>query len=117
MAVTTLPTPTARRAAPAGEYSALETALRQAVRGEVRYQVTRMEEHPTRGRARWFGEPVSSDDLDGLRRVRDAVPADVAAGEYGYDLPYFGRMIPPSTARRPISPAAAASPNGSAWQR
>ncbi|RKS06603.1 L-alanine-DL-glutamate epimerase-like enolase superfamily enzyme [Nocardiopsis sp. Huas11] len=41
---------------------------------------------------RWLEEPVSSDDLDGLRRVRDAVPADVAAGEYGFDLPYFQRM-------------------------
>ena len=40
----------------------------------------------------WFEEPVSSDDLDGLREVRDAVPADVAAGEYGYDLPYFERL-------------------------
>ena len=43
---------------------------------------------------RWYEEPVSSDDLDGLRRVRDAVTADVAAGEYGYDLPYFGRLAP-----------------------
>ena len=42
---------------------------------------------------RWFEEPVSSDDLDGLRRVRDAVAADVTAGEYGYDLPYFARMV------------------------
>jgi L-alanine-DL-glutamate epimerase-like enolase superfamily enzyme len=41
----------------------------------------------------WFEEPVSSDDLVGLRQVRDAVPQDVAAGEYGYDLPYFARMI------------------------
>ena len=41
---------------------------------------------------RWFEEPVSSDDLDGLREVRDAVAADVAAGEYGWDLPYFRRM-------------------------
>lgn len=41
---------------------------------------------------RWFEEPVSSDDLDGLRAVRDAVDADVAAGEYGYDLYYFRRM-------------------------
>ena len=40
----------------------------------------------------WFEEPVSSDDLDGLREVRKAVDADVAAGEYGYDLPYFQRM-------------------------
>ncbi|MFI6849489.1 enolase C-terminal domain-like protein [Kitasatospora sp. NPDC050467] len=42
----------------------------------------------------WFEEPVSSDDLTGLAHIRDAVTADVAAGEYGYDLPYFARMIP-----------------------
>ena len=41
---------------------------------------------------RWLEEPVSSDDLNGLREVRDAVPADVTAGEYGYDLAYFRRM-------------------------
>jgi len=40
----------------------------------------------------WFEEPVSSDDLDGLREVRDAVTPDVAAGEYGWDLYYFRRM-------------------------
>lgn len=40
----------------------------------------------------WFEEPVSSDDLDGLREVRDAVDADVTAGEYGFDLVYFQRM-------------------------
>ncbi|MEU8516423.1 enolase C-terminal domain-like protein [Kitasatospora sp. NPDC048722] len=42
----------------------------------------------------WFEEPVSSDDLTGLAHVRDAVTSDVAAGEYGYDLPYFARMAP-----------------------
>ncbi len=41
---------------------------------------------------RWFEEPVSSDDLVGLRQVREAVACDVAAGEYGYDLAYFARM-------------------------
>ncbi|HEU0086198.1 MAG TPA: enolase C-terminal domain-like protein [Pseudonocardiaceae bacterium] len=41
---------------------------------------------------RWFEEPVSSDDLAGLREVRDAVTADVTAGEYGCDLTYFQRM-------------------------
>jgi L-alanine-DL-glutamate epimerase-like enolase superfamily enzyme len=40
----------------------------------------------------WFEEPVSSDDLPGLRQVRRAVRADVAAGEYGSDLTYFQRM-------------------------
>lgn len=41
----------------------------------------------------WFEEPVSSDDLTGLREIRDAITPDVAAGEYGYDLPYFARML------------------------
>src|SRR5206468_4615833 len=43
----------------------------------------------------WFEEPVSSDDLEGLRLVRDRGPAgmEVSAGEYGYDLPYFERML------------------------
>jgi len=41
----------------------------------------------------WFEEPVSSDDLDGLREVRDQVAPDVTAGEYGYDLVYFARMV------------------------
>ncbi len=42
---------------------------------------------------RWFEEPVSSDDLDGLRRVRDHFAGEVAAGEYGYTLGYVERMI------------------------
>ncbi len=43
----------------------------------------------------WFEEPVSSDDLEGLRLMRDRAPAgmDIAAGEYGYDLWYFRRML------------------------
>ncbi len=43
----------------------------------------------------WFEEPVSSDDLEGLRLLRDRGPAgmSVAAGEYGYDLFYFRRML------------------------
>jgi L-alanine-DL-glutamate epimerase-like enolase superfamily enzyme len=41
---------------------------------------------------RWLEEPVSSDDLAGLARVRQMVGADIAAGEYGYDLTYFQRM-------------------------
>ncbi|MFE9426982.1 enolase C-terminal domain-like protein [Kitasatospora sp. NPDC006697] len=43
---------------------------------------------------RWFEEPVSSDDLGGLARVRDAVTVEVAAGEYGFTLPYFAAMAP-----------------------
>jgi L-alanine-DL-glutamate epimerase-like enolase superfamily enzyme len=43
----------------------------------------------------WFEEPVSSDDLEGLRFVRDRGPAGmaIAAGEYGWDAPYFERML------------------------
>jgi L-alanine-DL-glutamate epimerase-like enolase superfamily enzyme len=43
----------------------------------------------------WFEEPVCSDDLAGLRLLRDRVPngVDVAAGEYGYDAVYFRRML------------------------
>lgn len=41
---------------------------------------------------RWVEEPVSSDDLAGRWDIRDAVCADVTAGEYGFDLYYFKRM-------------------------
>ena len=46
-------------------------------------------------RVSWFEEPVSSDDLAGLRLIRDRAPAgmEVAAGEYGFELPYFRRML------------------------
>lgn len=44
---------------------------------------------------RWFEEPVSSDDLAGLRMLRDRTPPgmQVTAGEYGYDDTYFRRML------------------------
>jgi L-alanine-DL-glutamate epimerase-like enolase superfamily enzyme len=43
----------------------------------------------------WLEEPVSSEDLEGLRLLRDRAPAgmDVAAGEYGYVLDDFRRML------------------------
>lgn len=43
----------------------------------------------------WFEEPVSSDDLDDMRRVRQKAPPgmDITAGEYGYDSYYFLRML------------------------
>jgi len=43
----------------------------------------------------WFEEPVSSDDLEGLHLLRDRAPAamEIAAGEYGYDLFYFRKML------------------------
>lgn len=43
----------------------------------------------------WFEEPVSSDDLEGLQRMRMRAPAtmEIAAGEYGYTVDYYRRML------------------------
>jgi L-alanine-DL-glutamate epimerase-like enolase superfamily enzyme len=43
----------------------------------------------------WFEEPVPSDDLEGLRLMRDRAPPgmDISAGEYGYHSTYFRRMM------------------------
>ncbi len=43
----------------------------------------------------WFEEPVSSDQLADLGRVRSRAPdaMEIAAGEYGYDSLYFRRML------------------------
>jgi L-alanine-DL-glutamate epimerase-like enolase superfamily enzyme len=43
----------------------------------------------------WFEEPVSSDDLPGLTLMRASSPAgmDIAAGEYGYNLDDFRRLL------------------------
>jgi L-alanine-DL-glutamate epimerase-like enolase superfamily enzyme len=43
----------------------------------------------------WFEEPVSSDDLQGLRVLRDRAPGgmDIAAGEYGFTPYYFRTML------------------------
>ena len=60
-----------------------------------RKQAIQMSEIFTQFGVRWFEEPVSSDDLDGLRLVRDRAPAvmEIAAGEYGYTTWYFERML------------------------
>jgi L-alanine-DL-glutamate epimerase-like enolase superfamily enzyme len=44
---------------------------------------------------RWFEEPVSSDDVEGLRLVREHGPGrlEVAAGEYGYVLRDFTELL------------------------
>src|SRR5262249_45642619 len=43
----------------------------------------------------WFEEPVSSNDVDGLRLVRNKVPAgmEVAAGEYAYTPDDFRALV------------------------
>lgn len=40
----------------------------------------------------WFEEPVTSDDHGGLASLRESLPQDVAAGEYGYALSYFADL-------------------------
>ena len=42
----------------------------------------------------WFEEPVSSNDRDGLRLIRDRAPSgmDITAGEYGFTPEYFREM-------------------------
>ena len=47
-------------------------------------------------RVGWFEEPVSSDDLHGLALMRSSGPdgMDIAAGEYGYNLDDFHRLLP-----------------------
>jgi L-alanine-DL-glutamate epimerase-like enolase superfamily enzyme len=42
---------------------------------------------------RWFEEPVSSADAEGLRFVRERAPLDVAAGEYAYVLADFRNLV------------------------
>jgi L-alanine-DL-glutamate epimerase-like enolase superfamily enzyme len=43
----------------------------------------------------YLEEPVSSDDIEGLRLVRDRAPAGlaIAAGEYGWNVHYLQRML------------------------
>ena len=43
----------------------------------------------------WFEEPVSSDDLRGLREIRERAPVgmDIAAGEYAYTISYVRAML------------------------
>jgi L-alanine-DL-glutamate epimerase-like enolase superfamily enzyme len=61
----------------------------------ARKQALRMAQVFAQSGVSWFEEPVSSDDLEGLRLVRDRAPdgMDIAAGEYGYDPLYFLRML------------------------
>ncbi len=43
----------------------------------------------------WFEEPVSSDDVQGMRLLCQRLPAgmEVATGEYGYDAFYFQHLL------------------------
>lgn len=61
----------------------------------ARKQALRLAERFSDFNVSWFEEPVSSDDLEGLRLIRDRAPSamEIAAGEYGYDIFYFRRMM------------------------
>ena len=58
-------------------------------------QALALAEHLAEHDVRWFEEPVSSDDVAGLTLMRARAPAglDIAAGEYGYNLDYFRRLL------------------------
>lgn len=58
-------------------------------------QALRLAEQFAEDGVRWFEEPVSSDNLTGLRQVRERAPLgmDIAAGEYGYSAWYQKRML------------------------
>jgi L-alanine-DL-glutamate epimerase-like enolase superfamily enzyme len=58
-----------------------------------RKQAVQLAEHFADFRVSWLEEPVSSDDLTGLRWLRERVDMDVAAGEYGFDPWYFEAML------------------------
>ena len=60
--------------------------------GYARGQAVRMADRFAELGVTWFEEPVSSDDLVGLREVRARSAIEIAAGEYGWDLPSFARM-------------------------
>lgn len=60
--------------------------------GYTRKQAIRMGRAAAEQDVHWFEEPVSSEDEAGLREVRDAVTADVAAGEYATVLDDFRRL-------------------------
>lgn len=54
--------------------------------GYRRKQAIRVADAIAEHNVTWLEEPVTSDDLDGLRQVRDQTRPDVTAGEYGFDL-------------------------------
>jgi L-alanine-DL-glutamate epimerase-like enolase superfamily enzyme len=58
-------------------------------------QAMELAEHFSDDGVRWYEEPVSSDDLAGLRQVRERAPLgmDIAAGEYGFNSFYFRTML------------------------
>jgi L-alanine-DL-glutamate epimerase-like enolase superfamily enzyme len=58
----------------------------------TRKQALALAEHFAEAGVVYFEEPVSADDLDGLRLLRDRAPMAIAAGEYGYNPMAFHRL-------------------------
>lgn len=90
------PSDDAHRVRAARQAVGAETALMVDANGAyTRKQALAMAECFAAEAVSWFEEPVSSDDLDGLRLLRDRGPPGmaIAAGEYGYDDHYFRRML------------------------
>ncbi|MGI5240863.1 FAD-binding and (Fe-S)-binding domain-containing protein [Dactylosporangium sp. CA-139066] len=85
MAVISLPTPTARRAAPARDISGLEAALRQAVRGDVRFDAGARAAYSTDG-SNYRMVPIA---VVCPRDVEDAVAAVRVCAEH--DVPVVSR--------------------------
>jgi L-alanine-DL-glutamate epimerase-like enolase superfamily enzyme len=58
-------------------------------------QALEMADYASQFNVKWFEEPVSSDDLEGLALIRNNAPAgmNITAGEYGYDQTYFKLML------------------------
>lgn len=58
-------------------------------------QALMLEEKCRQNRIDWFEEPVTSDNIKGLKFIRDHSDANtnIAAGEYGYNLFYFVKML------------------------
>jgi L-alanine-DL-glutamate epimerase-like enolase superfamily enzyme len=55
--------------------------------------IRRAGEYVSTWNVRWFEEPVSSADFDGLRLVREHALCDVAAGEYAYVPADFRNLL------------------------
>ncbi|HEX2934782.1 MAG TPA: enolase C-terminal domain-like protein [Bacteroidales bacterium] len=58
-------------------------------------QALKMAEEFIKYDVQWYEEPVSSDNTDGLHFIRAHTPAciNISAGEYGYTLSYFKKML------------------------
>jgi L-alanine-DL-glutamate epimerase-like enolase superfamily enzyme len=58
-------------------------------------QALSLAERFSRSGVTWFEEPVPAEDLCGLARVREGLPAgmELATGEYGWDPRYFVRVL------------------------